>query len=162
LLTNLVQTLAGVLLPSATVFLLLLCNDRAVLGPWINSRRLNLFTAAVIAALVMLSVILTASVLFPDIGERQIVGVMIGGSALAAVLALGVKAYERWQRIPAPMEARHATGMRDEWRMPPLDDLPPAQLTLLNRTWMLVLRGYLVIAAGLLPVKLVQLAMVPG
>jgi Mn2+/Fe2+ NRAMP family transporter len=162
LLTNLVQTLAGVLLPSATVFLLLLCNDRSVLGPWVNSRRLNLFTAAVIAALVMLSVILTASVLFPDIGERQIVGVMIGGTALAAVLVLGVKAYERWQRIPAPMEARHATGMRDNWRMPPLDDLPPAQLTLLNRTWMLVLRGYLVIAAGLLLVKLVQLAMASG
>jgi Mn2+/Fe2+ NRAMP family transporter len=32
-LTNAVQTLAGVLLPSASVFLLLLCNDRAVLGP---------------------------------------------------------------------------------------------------------------------------------
>jgi hypothetical protein len=30
LLTNAVQTLAGVLLPSATVFLLLLCNDQAV------------------------------------------------------------------------------------------------------------------------------------
>ena len=35
LLTNAVQTLTGVLLLlSATVFLLLLCNDRAVLGPW--------------------------------------------------------------------------------------------------------------------------------
>jgi NRAMP (natural resistance-associated macrophage protein)-like metal ion transporter len=33
LLTEGVQTLAGVLLPSATVFLLLLCNDRDVLGP---------------------------------------------------------------------------------------------------------------------------------
>src|SRR6516165_8772163 len=38
LLTNAVQTLAGVLLPSATVFLLLLCNDKAVLGPWVNTR----------------------------------------------------------------------------------------------------------------------------
>ncbi|HEY6258185.1 MAG TPA: NRAMP family divalent metal transporter, partial [Xanthobacteraceae bacterium] len=38
LLTNAVQALAGVLLPSATVFLLLLCNDRDVLGPWVNSR----------------------------------------------------------------------------------------------------------------------------
>ena len=33
LLTEGVQTLAGVLLPSAVVFLLLLCNDKAVLGP---------------------------------------------------------------------------------------------------------------------------------
>src|SRR5207253_7501689 len=59
LLTNAVQT---VLLPSATVFLLLLCNDRAVLGPWVNRRGLNLFTGAVIAVLVMLSIILTAEV----------------------------------------------------------------------------------------------------
>ena len=43
LLTEGVQTLAGVLLPSATVFLLLLCNDKDVLGPWVNSRRLNVF-----------------------------------------------------------------------------------------------------------------------
>ncbi|HSY28855.1 MAG TPA: NRAMP family divalent metal transporter, partial [Burkholderiaceae bacterium] len=41
LLTNAVQTLAGVLLPSASVFLLLLCNDKEVLGPWINSRMTN-------------------------------------------------------------------------------------------------------------------------
>jgi Mn2+/Fe2+ NRAMP family transporter len=33
LLTLAVQALAGILLPSATVFLVLLCNDRAVLGP---------------------------------------------------------------------------------------------------------------------------------
>src|ERR1700732_4573801 len=65
------QTLAGVLLPSATVFLLLLCNDKAVLGPWINSRRVNLFTGAVIAVLVMLSIILTASVLFPDAASAK-------------------------------------------------------------------------------------------
>src|SRR6202041_990916 len=48
LLTNAVQTLAGVLLPSATVFLLLLCNDKAVLGPWANTRRVNIFTSIVI------------------------------------------------------------------------------------------------------------------
>jgi Mn2+/Fe2+ NRAMP family transporter len=66
LLTNAVQTLAGVLLPSATVFLLLLCNDKAVLGPWANGRWLNIFTGGVIAVLVILSIILTASVMFPD------------------------------------------------------------------------------------------------
>lgn len=64
LLTNAVQTLAGILLPSATVFLLLLCNDKAVLGPWTNSRELNLFTGSVIVVLVLLSIILTVSVCF--------------------------------------------------------------------------------------------------
>ena len=35
-----------------------------------------MFTAAVVAVLVTLSVILTASVLFPDITSRQIVDIM--------------------------------------------------------------------------------------
>jgi hypothetical protein len=88
LLTNAVQTLAGVLLPSASVFLLLLCNDRAVLGPWVNGRAMNLFTGAVISVLVMLSLILTASVLFPDAtNETVIVGVLVGGSLVALVTA---------------------------------------------------------------------------
>ncbi len=39
--TTAVQALAGVLLPSATVFLLLLCNDKDVLGPWVNRPWLN-------------------------------------------------------------------------------------------------------------------------
>src|SRR5258708_7003522 len=58
LLTEGVQVLAGVLLPSASVFLLLLCNDSEVLGPWMNGRKTNMFTAAVVAVLVSLSVIL--------------------------------------------------------------------------------------------------------
>lgn len=71
LLTEGVQTLAGVLLPSASVFLLLLCDDKAVLGPWVNGRRTNLFTSAVVGILVTLSIILTAAVLFPAISAGQ-------------------------------------------------------------------------------------------
>ena len=159
LLTNLVQSLAGVLLPSATVFLLLLCNDQAVLGPWVNSRKLNVFTAAVIAVLVMLSVILTASVLFPGITEGQIIGVLVGGSMLTVAMAVVVKVYERWRGEPVAQSLRVEQGPRDSWRMPPLASLAPARITLLNRLWMLVLRGYLLIAAGLLLAKLVQLAL---
>ncbi len=85
LLTEAVQTLAGVLLPSATVFLLLLCNDRAVLGPWVNSKKLNLFTGAVVWVLVMLSIILTASVMYPDITGEAIIEVLAGGTLLAVV-----------------------------------------------------------------------------
>ena len=159
LLTNLVQSLAGVLLPSATVFLLLLCNDQAVLGPWVNSRKLNVFTAAVIAVLVMLSVILTASVLFPGITEGQIIGVLVGGSMLTVAMAVVVKVYERWRGEPVAQSLRVEQGPRESWRMPPLASLAPARITLLNRLWMLVLRGYLLIAAGLLLAKLVQLAL---
>src|SRR6202043_1321884 len=84
LLTVAVQTLAGVLLPSATVFLLLLCNDKPVLGPWANARWLNYFTGAVIAVLVLLSIILTVSVLFPDATNAQVIlGIMGGGGVVA-------------------------------------------------------------------------------
>jgi Mn2+/Fe2+ NRAMP family transporter len=92
LLTEGVQTLAGVLLPSATVFLLLLCNDREVLGPWVNGRKTNLFAGAVVGVLISLSVILTASVLFPRISSRQIIEIMIGcagGMVLAGVYLAG-------------------------------------------------------------------------
>jgi NRAMP (natural resistance-associated macrophage protein)-like metal ion transporter len=156
LLTNAVQTLAGVLLPSATVFLLLLSNDKAVLGPWVNSRRLNLFTGAVVATLVMLSVILTASVLFPDMGEIVIVGILVGGSILAIVTAVAVFAL-RSNGIDATNEPADLS-LKWTWRMPQISELPPAQLTTLNRIWMIVLRAYLLVATGLVLVRIVQLA----
>jgi Mn2+/Fe2+ NRAMP family transporter len=156
LLTNAVQTLAGVLLPSATVFLLLLANDEAVLGPWVNTRSLNLITGAVVAVLVMLSIILTASVLFPDMGEDVIIGVLAGGSALAVLTVIAVLALQRGEA---------ASRLKDDpsvkwwkWRMPPLHELPRARLTLLNRIWMIVLRAYLVVAAGLVLLRIFRLA----
>jgi NRAMP (natural resistance-associated macrophage protein)-like metal ion transporter len=156
LLTNAVQTLAGVLLPSATVFLLLLSNDKAVLGPWVNSRRLNLFTGAVVATLVMLSVILTASVLFPDMGEIVIVGILVGGSIVAMVTAVAVFAL-RSNGTDATNEPADLS-LKWTWRMPQISELPPAQLTTLNRIWMIVLRAYLLVATGLVLVRIVQLA----
>ncbi len=83
LLTLGVQVLAGVLLPSAVVFLAILCNDKAVLGPWVNGKKLNIVTGVIIWVLVILSVILTASVLFPAITGTQIVGVMVVGRSVA-------------------------------------------------------------------------------
>jgi hypothetical protein len=149
LLTNAVQTLAGVLLPSATVFLLLLCNDAAVLGPWVNARGLNLFTGAVISVLVM--VILTASVLYPQIGGETILAVLVGGSLAALVI------YFAFGGIRSTVEPAER-ALRHTWRMPPLAELPPRQLTTLNRIWLVVLRVYLIVSAGLVLVRIVQLA----
>ena len=158
LLTNLVQTLAGVLLPSATVFLLLLCNDKQVLGPWVNSRRLNYLAGAIVAVLVMLSVILTASVLFPDITEIQILAILLGGAVATVLSVVGVKMYERVRGVDRVADALGDTASRSTWRMPPVGELQPARISLLSRLWMIVLRGYLVVAAGMLIVKMVQLA----
>src|ERR1700678_2046942 len=149
LLTNAVQTLAGVLLPSATEFLLLLCNDRAVLGPWANDRATNVFTSIVIAILVMLSVILTASVLFPAITGVHIFAILVGGSVLALLLSLGARIIDRRRGHETQVPIRFTADDRKSWRMPSLNELPPARLTVLDRTWLVVLRGYLVVAAGL-------------
>ena len=156
LLTEAVQTLAGVLLPSATVFLLLLCNDKQVLGPWINSTKLNVFTGAVIWVLVMLSIILTASVMYPDISGEAILDVLVGGSVLAIVGYLATVLIRRNKRVVEPGVDR---SQRDTWRMPPLETLEPQKMTLTTRVWMAVLRGYLVIAVGLVIVKVVQMTL---
>jgi len=155
LLTNAVQTLAGVLLPSATVFLLLLCNDKAVLGPWVNGWKLNLFTGAVIAVLVMLSIILTASVLFPDITSGQIMAILIGGTILALATAVGAFVLTRRKTVASENVSKDE---RATWRMPPLDQLPPGHMTPLSRIWMVVLRGYLVVAGGLVLLRIIHLA----
>ncbi|MFM0100641.1 divalent metal cation transporter [Paraburkholderia nemoris] len=170
LLTEAVQTLAGVLLPSATVFLLLLCNDRAVLGPWVNSKKLNFFTGAVVWVLVMLSIILTASVLYPDITGEAIIEVLAGGTLLAVVGYVATVTVRRL-RLASPdttasavaqasgSEQQFSKEARNTWRMPPLEELPAPQLNLSKRIWMGVLRGYLIVAVALVVVKVVQMTL---
>jgi NRAMP (natural resistance-associated macrophage protein)-like metal ion transporter len=169
LLTEGVQTLAGVLLPSATVFLLLLCNDRAVLGPWVNGRGKNIFSAAIIAVLVMLSTVLTASVLFPAITSAQIIAIFIAGAVLAIIAAayLALAAYRHKRRAPAgPQEPELEPELEPEpepdratWRMPPVAMLSKPVMSAGTKTGLTVLRGYLLVASALVVIKVVQLAL---
>jgi Mn2+/Fe2+ NRAMP family transporter len=162
LLTVAVQVLAGILLPSATVFLLLLCNDKPVLGPWANTRGLNTFTGAVIAVLVLLSVILTVSVLFPDATNSQVIlGILGGGGVAAVVIALVIMALSQNGTSEASSEPATAIS-REAWRMPPLAQLPPAKLSLAAKTWMGALRIYLVVAGGMVLFRIVMLAIGQG
>ena len=154
LLTEGVQTLAGVLLPSATVFLLLLCNDREVLGPWVNSRRLNLFTSAVVGALVILSIVLTASVLFPSLSSREIAMILIAGALVTAIVGLLVIL----RSTPVGADAQPRDD-RASWRMPPLALLHRPRLSTGRRTGLTVLRAYLLIATILVVVRIAQLAL---
>ena len=161
LLTVGVQTLAGVLLPSATVFLLLLCNDRDVLGPWVNGRWLNAFTAAVVWILVLLSIILTAAVLFPAITGTQIVAILAGGSAVAVVGAIGFALTRVVSGFDGTAIARPAPvsrAGRESWRMPPLGLLTRPRMSTGRRTGLTVLRGYLLVAVTLVVIRIIQLA----
>jgi hypothetical protein len=48
------------------------------------------------------------------------------------------------------------------WPMPPLDQVPPAHMTLPIRIWLGVLRDYLVVAGGLVLRRIVALATTVG
>src|ERR1019366_2171980 len=73
-----VQALAGVLLPSATVFLLLLCNDKEVLGPWVNRPWLNVVSGIIVSVLLMMSLVLMATTLFSSINVTDL-ALILGG-----------------------------------------------------------------------------------
>jgi NRAMP (natural resistance-associated macrophage protein)-like metal ion transporter len=153
LLTAGVQTLAGVLLPSASVFLLLLCNDRQVLGPWVNGRATNLFTSIVVGVLVTLSIILTSAVLFPDIAAGQIVTIIqvCGG---VGVLATGYALLRRGRSGSAT--GRIDRSDRQDWRMPPLDELTEPVMSTGRKIGMGALRLYLAAAMILVIIKITQ------
>ena len=166
LLTNAVQTLAGVLLPSASVFLLLLCNDKEVLGPWVNGRKLNFFTAAIVAVLVMLSIILTASVLFPDISSTAIITILVVGTVIGIVSAIAVRVIDARRKPDANLDTdlNAASNSKDivdkaTWQMPPIDQLKPLHLTLEKKVWMGVLRAYLIVAICLVVYKVASMAL---
>jgi hypothetical protein len=136
------------------VFLLLLCNDRAVLGPWANGRRTNMFTSVVISVLISLSAVLTASVVFPHITGRQII-VIIGGCMTAAV-AMGGWILLRSLRGHSSVEVDRRD--RENWRMPPLNMLTKPVMSAGRKVALGVLGGYMVIAMILVIVRIVQLA----
>jgi hypothetical protein len=153
--TTAVQALAGVLLPSATVFLLLLCNDREVLGPWVNRPWLNALSTTIVGVLLMLSAILVVSVVLPSVD----IGKLVVGSAvfLTACLVVGgaVVLRSRGARVGPPEVSREE---RLNWRMPPLTLLQRPVWTRGRTVGMYALRGYLVIAVLLLIVKAAEVA----
>ena len=123
LITTSVQALAGVLLPSATVFLLLLCNDREVLGPWSNSPWLNAIASVIIGVLVELSLILMASTMFPTVNVTQLF-VYLSLVLLVGLAADGVYAAAQPSAEPRRVSRRRSRSprraARQTWTMPPL------------------------------------------
>jgi Mn2+/Fe2+ NRAMP family transporter len=156
--TEAVQALAGLLLPSASVFLLLLCNDREVLGPWVNPNWLNVAATVIIATLLMLSGTLMATTMWPHLSAARMaiwlsvalaVGLAAAGVTLRISRAPGRQATVRPARIPLEQ--------RRNWRMPPLAMLKPVTWSPALKLGILALRGYLVIAVLLLLIKAIQL-----
>ena len=156
--TTAVQALAGLLLPSASVFLLLLCNDREVLGPWVNPRWLNVVAVVIVGVLLVLSGILMATTLFPTIDvvtvSLYLAAVMI---ALATTAVIGLRWLGRRTGTPpiTPRDVDDEEKLR--WRMPPLALLEPVRWSAGTKLGMLALRAYLLAGAILLLIKAIQL-----
>jgi len=63
-----VQVFAGLVLPSAIIFLQLLLNDHALLGDrWVNRPWNNWINWSIVAILFALSIVLAAQVLLPNL-----------------------------------------------------------------------------------------------
>jgi hypothetical protein len=187
LVTQGVQALAGVLLPSATVFLVLLCNDRAVLGPWVNTVRQNIVAWAIVWSLVLLSLALTATTFFPGLSTTTIEGglaagavigivggaaVIVGGrrytdlrdaEAIARTLrgGLGPEEVDELDDTPLLTSAeRRAVRQQDRvnWQTPNLAFLARPTMSPIRRAGLFTLRGYLVVAVVLVVIKIVEAA----
>jgi Mn2+/Fe2+ NRAMP family transporter len=160
LITLAVQALAGILLPSATVFLVLLCNDRAVLGPWVNSLWLNIVAAVIVGLLVVLSLILAATTLFTFTdAQTNLLTVSLFVLLAVTLVTMGVVTFvQRLRKRRDPERTALLAMDKHTWQMPPLEELAKPVWSLTRKVGMLMLRAYLAIAVILLIVKIVQLA----
>ncbi len=154
-LTQYVQVLAGILLPSAIVFLVLLCNDTEVLGPWVNTAWQNVIDYTIIAVLVVLSLILVVSTLFTSVNAVVLTEVLFAaaGGVGAVVVPLALRARRRTASGGADRLAEMRQLDRTTWRMPPLHLLARPSMSTSRRAGLLVLRVYLVASALLVAVK---------
>jgi Mn2+/Fe2+ NRAMP family transporter len=153
-----VQALAGVLLPSASVFLLLLCNDPEVLGPWVNPPWLNMLASVIVGVLVMLSGTLVATTLFTHINATATViwlSAILTAGLTAAAIRLRIVRARLGPRVPPG--AGMSRAERSNWRMPPLALLKPVDWSPGTKLSVLLLRAYLVVSVVLLVVAAVRL-----
>jgi len=157
-LTQWVQVLAGILLPSAILFLVLLCNDQDILDPGVNKTWQNVVDFTIIGVLIVLSMILVVSTLFPGVNAVLLTEALFAAAG-GAVLAIGGQLLLRSRRrIAAGGSADRLADVRQldrkTWRMPPLDQLAKPVMSPLPKAGLLLLRGYLIASVLLITVKI--------
>ncbi len=149
LVTTAVQALAGVMLPSACLFLLFLCNDRDVLGPWVNRPWFNLLASLVLGVLLILSVILVVSTILPGIDVAELFLVLTAVMIVGLVIAIVINVRSRRER---PRDPRMDED-RETWRMPSLALLEQPVKSRGRLIALCSVRGYAIVAMVSLLVK---------
>ena len=160
-----VAALNGVLLPIALVFLLLLANDRPVLGPWVNGPWQNAITGVIVWCMVALSLATTATYFFPNLSLTLLAVGLLTAGAVGMIGGLVVwRLQSRRARIPALAGLTRAeskaelTRLRTAWRTPPLDTLEKPVLSPLRKAGLVTLRAYVLISVVLLIIKIISFA----
>jgi Mn2+/Fe2+ NRAMP family transporter len=158
--TQYVQVLAGVLLPSAILFLLLLCNDKGVLGPWCNKLWQNIVTTFIIGVLVVLSMILVVNTLFKSVDVPTLTYLLFGSYAAALVVAGVAGLVVRARRVAAGRSPDPLADVRDldrnTWRMPRLEQLSAPVPSRFRMICLSSLRAYLLVSVVLITFKIAQ------
>jgi Mn2+/Fe2+ NRAMP family transporter len=133
------QALAAILLPSATVLLLLLGNDAEILGPWVNPAWLNALGTVVVSAMLGLSTAVVAHAVVPD------AELAVGAVTFAVLLVVGLAAVVV-EHVRRPRTAM-TRAERLSWTMPPLDRIAPPRRSRARRIVLVGLRAQIVLAA---------------
>jgi Mn2+/Fe2+ NRAMP family transporter len=170
---NGVEALNGILLPSALVFLILLANDKPVLGPWSNGTAQNWISGIIAWIVLTFSLAPLVTTFWPVITLKQS---FIGLGACTVLGVVGAFALLRFRQAreddaalaadpagnkrPASMtRAEWKEVLRDRrvaWRTPAIDTLERPVLSMSRRIGLLALRGYIVFAIVIMVIKLIQ------
>jgi Mn2+/Fe2+ NRAMP family transporter len=149
--TLLVQALAGILLPTTLVLLLLLSNDAELLGPLTNPRRMTAIAAPAIAVILALSTMLTITTTLPHLGVVVALELTLGLLAAGGVAVAIALARERTRR--APLDGL-TPWQRRTWTSPALERIPRAPRTRARVLGLALLRGYTTLMILLLAARL--------
>jgi NRAMP (natural resistance-associated macrophage protein)-like metal ion transporter len=154
LVTTAVQALAGVMLPSACLFLLFLCNDRDVLGPWVNRQWFNLLASVILGVLLILSVILVVSTIFPTVDVARLFLILAVVMVIGLVIAIVVNLRARRAMPPDPRLQED----RETWTMPPVTLLTQPVKSRGRLIALCTVRGYAIVAMVSLLIKTILAA----
>jgi NRAMP (natural resistance-associated macrophage protein)-like metal ion transporter len=145
-----VQALCGLMLPSTTIIVLMLANDRELMGPWINGRLLNVVAIFMVVVLVVLSFTLMISTLFTSVHVLTLLEVLAGIGLVGLVIGLPIA----WRQWKPPV---HYDIDKRDWRTPRLTLLAPMPKSRARTILMRSQSVYLFAAGTLLIVRIVQL-----
>jgi Mn2+/Fe2+ NRAMP family transporter len=166
-----VEALNGILLPSALVFLILLANDRPVLGPWTNSSAQNWIGGIIAWAVITFSLAPLVTTFYPNVTLKQCIYSLVVCTIIGLVAAAILWRFRPSRRQPvslAPDSNRRPHGMsrsewrqvlrdrRTAWRAPRLETLQRPALSIARKIGLLTLRGYIIFAITIMAIKLVQ------